>query len=128
MSLVHASNQASTLISFCHVQMTYLPAWFRVLCWSEISLQLPFFFVAAYAHAYGKAWIQKPTIVYGLFVASTMVCILSELLLAPNPKHPRYVLSAIYLPYLVVPLAMAMRMLFTTHPFEAAGRRAGKQE
>ncbi|KAL0028434.1 hypothetical protein WJX77_006209 [Trebouxia sp. C0004] len=34
--------------------MTLMPAWFRVLCWSEIYVQLPFFFIAAYAHAYGK--------------------------------------------------------------------------
>ena len=90
-------------------------------------MQLPFFFVAAYAHAYGKAWIQKPTIVYGLFVASTMVCILSELLLAPDSKHARYLLTCFYLPYFLFPFAMAMRMLFTARPFEAAGRKLKKQ-
>ena len=104
-----------------------MPAWFRVLCWSELYIQLPFFFVGAYAHAYGKAWVQKPTIVYGLFVASTMVCILSELLLSPQLQHPRYLLSAFYLPYFVFPFAMAMRMLLTTHPFEAANYRTRKQ-
>ena len=108
--------------------MTLMPAWFRVLCWSELYIQLPFFFVAAYAHTYGKAWIQKPTIVYGLFVASTMVCILSELLLSPHSQHPRFLLSAFYLPYLVFPLAMAVRMLMTAHPFQASNQRDRKQE
>ena len=107
--------------------MTHLPAWFRVLCWSEIYLQLPFFFVAAYAHIYGKAWIRNPTIVYGLFVASTMVCILSEILLSPHASHPRYLLSAFYLPYLLLPLAMAMRMLLTAHPFKAGTKATAKQ-
>ena len=97
-----------------------MPAWFQVLCWSELSIQLPFFFVGAYAHMYGKAWIQTPTIVYGLFVASTMVCILSELVLSPHSGHSRLLLAAFYLPYLLFPLAMAVRMLSTARPFEAA--------
>ncbi len=109
------------------MQMTLMPAWFRVLCWSELYIQLPFFFVGAYAHMYGKAWIQKPTIVYGLFVASTMVCILSELLLSPHSQHPRLLLSAFYLPYLIFPLAMAVRMLTTSCPFHASNRLANKQ-
>ena len=106
--------------------MTLMPSWFRVLCWSELYVQLPFFFIAAYAHAWGKAWIQKPTIVYGLFVASTMVCILSELLLTPHAKHPRLLLAAFYFPYLAFPLAMAIRMLATSHPFVAGHRRDKK--
>lgn len=112
---------------FCLMQMISLPAWFRVLVWSEIYLQLPFFFIAAYAHAYGKTWIQKPTIVYGLFVSSTMVCILGELLMNAHSSHPRYLLSALYFPYFIVPFAMAMRMLMTAHPFEARSRSANKQ-
>ena len=80
-------------------------------------MQLPFFFVAAYAFAFGKRWIQKPTIIYGFFVASTMVCILGELALAPQPQHSPVLLCSIYLPYLLMPLAMALRMLFTTNPF-----------
>ena len=107
--------------------MTLMPAWFRVLCWSEICVQLPFFFIAAYAHANGKAWIQKPTIVYGMFVASTMVCILSELMLSPHSKHPRFLLSAFYFPYFVFPFAMAVRMLVTDCPFESTNRRGKKQ-
>ena len=109
------------------MQMITLPAWFRVLVWSEIYLQLPFFFIAAHAHAYGKTWIRKPTIVYGLFVSSTMVCILSELLMNGASNHPRYLLSAFYFPYFIVPFAMAMRMLMTAHPFEASSRTANKQ-
>lgn len=112
---------------FCLTQMITLPAWFRVLVWSEIYLQLPFFFVAAYAHAYGKTWIQKPTIVYGLFVSSTMVCILGELLMNAHSSQPLYLLSALYLPYFIIPFAMAMRMLMTAHPFEARSHSANKQ-
>ena len=118
--------RCTTTLSVVVVQMTLLPAWFRVLCWSELYVQLPFFFVAAYAHALGKAWIQKPTIVYGIFVAATMVCILGELLLAPDAKHPRLLLAAFYFPYLIFPLAMAIRMLITDHPFVAGVRNDKK--
>lgn len=117
----------TNLSSVCHMQMIGLPAWFRVLCWSELYVQLPFFFVAAYAHAYGKRWIQKPTILYGLFVSSTMVCILGELLLNTHSGHPRYLLTAFYLPYFICPFAMAMRMLSTAHPFVARNRLGDKQ-
>ena len=115
------------LIHICHTQVTALPAWFRVLVWSEIYLQLPFFFVAAYGHAYGKTWIQKPTIIYGLFVSSTMLCILSELLMSSHSGRPQYLLTAIYLPYLIFPFAMAMRMLFTAHPFTTRSCSSRKQ-
>lgn len=101
----------------CCMQMTHLPPWFKVLVFSEIFVQLPFFFIAAYAFAFGKRWIQKPTIIYGLFVASTMVCILGELALSPQPKHSPALLCTIYLPYLLLPLAMAMKMLFSSDPF-----------
>ena len=33
----------------CSPQMMHLPLWFKSLVYSEIYLQLPFFFVATYA-------------------------------------------------------------------------------
>lgn len=99
------------------MQMIHLPPWFKVLVWSEICVQLPFFFIAAYAYTFGKRWIQKPVIIYGLFVASTMVCILAELALSPKPKHSPSLLCSIYLPYLLLPLAMAINMLYSNNPF-----------
>lgn len=97
--------------------MTHLPIWFKVLVCSEIYVQLPFFFIAAYAFAFGRRWIQKPTVIYGFFVASTMVCILGELALTPHPRHSPALLCGIYLPYLLLPLAMALRMLYKSDPF-----------
>ena len=114
---VHLPSHTSLYQVLCLLQITHLPSWFKVLTWSEIYVQLPFFFVAAYAFAFGKSWIQKPTIIYGFFVASTMVCILGELALAPQPQHSPALLCGIYLPYLLMPLAMALRMLYTTTPF-----------
>ena len=49
------------------------PPWFRVLVLIEVFLQLPFFFVGAYAFAARREWIRIPALVYGLNVASTMV-------------------------------------------------------
>lgn len=31
-------------------QMTHLPTWFKALVYSEVFLQLPFFFLASYAY------------------------------------------------------------------------------
>ena len=53
-----------------------MPPWFRVLVWNELFLQLPFFFVGAYAFALRRNWIRKPALLYGINVASTMVRLL----------------------------------------------------
>lgn len=33
--------------------MTHMPTWFKALVYSEVALQLPFFFVASYAYLGG---------------------------------------------------------------------------
>lgn len=54
-------------------QMREMPPWFQCLVWMEVFLQLPFFFVGAYAFALRRNWIRTPAILYGINVASTMV-------------------------------------------------------
>jgi hypothetical protein len=34
------------------------PRWFVAFVWCEVLVQLPFFFVAAYAYAAGECWVQ----------------------------------------------------------------------
>ena len=55
------------------MQMGAQPPWFKVLVLMEVFLQLPFFFVGAYAFAARREWIRIPALVYGINVASTMV-------------------------------------------------------
>lgn len=42
-------------------QMTHLPTWFKALVYSEVYLQLPFFFIASYAYlGAGLAAVRAP--------------------------------------------------------------------
>jgi hypothetical protein len=78
----------------------------------------------AYAIATAKQWIQKPAIVYGISTATTLLPILGELALMPaSPGINRAALIAFYFPYLVLPLALAMRMLLMENPFPPKARR-----
>ena len=54
-------------------QMRDMPPWFRCLVWMEVALQLPFFFVGAYAFLLRRNWIRTPALLYGINVTSTMV-------------------------------------------------------
>ena len=112
--------------------MTDCPAWFRALVTCELAFQLPFFFVAAYAFAAGKAWIRTPALVYGVHTATTLVPILGHILFDEDPAQgsaaDRLKLSAIYAPWLLVPLILTARML-RPEPFrlQAAGGKPGKK-
>ena len=104
--------------------MNTLPPWFRVLVWGELILQLPFFFLASFAYATGKQWIQKPAIVYGLCVGSTTVPMLAEFALSPRTDFKRGSLLMFYVPYLVIPLLMAFRMLASDRAFPVKRKQA----
>lgn len=101
------------------------PLWFASLVWCELLLQLPFFFVAAYAFVAGKSWIRAPAIMYGAHAATTLVPILAEIAFSEqgraNPKRAE--LLAIYGAYLAVPLAIALSMASARVPFPSPGRK-----
>ena len=78
----------------------------------------------AYAFAAGKRWIRQPAIVYGVSTVTTLLPILGELVLSPATAGVRRVeLILFYLPYLLVPLALAVRMLVVEDPFPQKPRR-----
>lgn len=110
--------------------MATLPPWFKALVWSEIVLQLPFFFVAAVAFARGDARIVRPAAAYGFSVATTLLPILAELAASPAIEDgaSRRTLLAFYTPYLVLPLAIGVWALRAagTDPFSGGGVRARK--
>lgn len=86
------------------------PIWFQSLIWVELVFQLPFFFVAAYAFARQRAWIAKPSIIYGIGVAATTFPIIVHQLFS-GPTGPA--LAAIYAPYMVIPALVAAKFAST---------------
>lgn len=94
-----------------------MPVWFKMLICIEIFIQLPFFFVGAYAFALGKRWIKVPAVIYGIFVASGTFLMLGEFAMSPEEDVSRGLLVAFYFPYFILPLAIALRMLLVDDPF-----------
>lgn len=101
------------------------PLWFASLIWCELLIQLPFFFVAAYAFVRGKNWIRAPAIMYGAHAATTLVPILAELAFSDegrgNPRRAE--LLAIYGCYLAVPLAISVSMAAARIPFPSERKK-----
>ncbi|XP_061574657.1 sigma intracellular receptor 2 [Cololabis saira] len=110
------------------------PHWFRSFILCEAVLQTPFFPVAAYAFLKGGCrWIRTPALVYSTHVATTLVPILAHILLHqfpgsphPGPQTPqeRWLLVAVYAPYLLVPLLLLLTMLLSS-TYSAPSRPGG---
>ncbi|KAI8470014.1 MAG: transmembrane protein 6/97 [Monoraphidium minutum] len=101
------------------------PLWFVTFVWCEVCLQLPFFFIAAYAYIAGRSWIRIPAIMYGVHAATTVLPMLAEFAYSPegaaNPK--KQVLLAMYGAYAVVPMLLALNMALCRVPFPAAKKK-----
>ncbi len=94
------------------------PIWLKSFIWCEFFVQMPFFFYATYALLYKKNSIRIPAIVYGTHVATTVLPILSEFMFSNfNTVAERNMLFAFYLPYLIIPLWLALYMCFNEKPF-----------
>ncbi|MBN3319941.1 SGMR2 protein, partial [Atractosteus spatula] len=111
------------------------PAWFKSFIFCEALLQTPFFPVAAYAfYKGGCRWIRTPAIVYATHVATTLIPILAHILFYrfpegphPGPQSPRerLTLTAIYAPYLLIPIILLLTMLLSS-AYRAAAAPAGE--
>lgn len=127
--LGETSAQAEVELTFLN---TRLFSRFNSMVCCECLLQLPFFFVAAYALLYRKEWIRIPGVVYGAHVATTLVPILAQVWFDPTGHVPRgsrelWLLTGVYGIYLVFPLAFMLRCCFKERLFPAAvARRAGR--
>lgn len=110
--------------SFKDPMMVEPPGWFKSFCVCELIFQLPFFFPAVYAFWKGSAkckWIRIPAMVYGAHVTTTVIPIITHILFHDfsTSKHPgpesmdeRLQLTAIYFPYLLIPILILLHTLF----------------
>lgn len=105
--------------------MGTLPLWFRAVCCCEVALQLPFFFYAVRALVNRDNGARVGMVVYGAHVATTLVPILAVFAdagTAFDSEGQRWALIAIYLPYLLVPLALVYYFGREAEPFGRAKR------
>ncbi|KAJ2803040.1 Transmembrane protein 97 [Coemansia guatemalensis] len=84
--------------------------WFRSMLACELVLQLPFFLYAVWALWTGCPRRHLPLLIYGVHVSTTMAPILGTLIRGEINRtcSERMLLVSIYLPYLLIPLSMAL--------------------
>eukprot|EP00850_Spirogloea_muscicola_P000354 SM000001S04756 [mRNA] locus=s1:2006109:2009344:+ [translate_table: standard] len=104
------------------------PLWFVSLVWCEVLFQLPFYVVAVYAFLYERSWIRVPAIVYAAHTATTMVPILTVILCSSLSRADRLALTGVYLPFLVLPLLVLLRIAPQSEPFAQALRPPEKED
>ncbi|KAJ2140100.1 Transmembrane protein 97 [Coemansia sp. RSA 678] len=83
--------------------------WFRSLLTCELFVQLPFFFYAVWMLWTGSSRRHLWLLMYGVHVSTTMAPVLGMLMFGDINRScdERMALGAMYLPYLLIPLAMA---------------------
>ena len=96
------------------------PPWWRATIWIDVLLFGPFYALALYAYARGRAWIRVPSIVWGSVMMTNVTVILFEEMLGPHatPSPARVLLANA--PWFLLGLAVVLRMAWSEHPFAAA--------
>lgn len=95
------------------------PVWWKMTIWLDNLLFGPFYVAAIYAFINGKNWIRVPALVYSGTLFANVVIILGEELAGPHasPNFPVVLLAN--LPWLLMPVALAVRMARGAWPFAA---------
>jgi len=110
------------------------PPWLRAVIFCELAFQVPFFLVATYAFCRGRNWIRIPSLIYGTHTSTTLVPILGSFWLGDESKGApplslaeKWTLTGIYIPYLILPLLLVLRMLPTDKPFDAVADESSRK-
>jgi hypothetical protein len=96
------------------------PPWWRATIWIDVLFFGPFYALALYAFARGRAWIRVPTIVWGSVMMTNVTVILFEEMLGPHatPAPARVLLANA--PWFLLGLAAILRMAWAEKPFAEA--------
>jgi hypothetical protein len=96
------------------------PPWWRATIWIDVLLFGPFYALAIYAFARGRAWIRVPTIVWGSVMMTNVTIILFEEMLGPyaTPAPARVLLANA--PWFLLGLGAILRMARAEAPFTRA--------
>mmetsp|Transcript_2078 Transcript_2078/g.4668 ORF Transcript_2078/g.4668 Transcript_2078/m.4668 type:complete len:168 (+) Transcript_2078:300-803(+) len=110
--------------------MAQQPVWFKAFILFELVVQLPFFVVGLYAFYKQCNWIRIPGIAYGVHTATTLIPVLAEILYTEDIPSggARLKLFLIYLPYLAIPLMIAVLLAMEEKPFGKKGVGGGKSK
>jgi hypothetical protein len=102
--------------------MARAPYW-KATIWIDALFFGPFYAVALYAFAKGKPWIRIPTIIWASVMLTNVTIILSEEFWGAHATPAPWVVLGANAAWLIVPMAMLIKMCPTAQPF-ADGARA----
>ena len=93
--------------------------WFRCYITAEFVVQLPYFFVASnmmlYRHRSLPEWFRLASLIYAAQAITAIVPILAVVMFNPHAtSSQRAILTSVYAPYLLVPLALVYYMFEPT--------------
>jgi hypothetical protein len=93
------------------------PAWWRATIWIDSLAFGPFYALAIFAYIKGREWVRLPSIIWGSVLMTVVVVILFEEMLGEHRTPARAMVLFANAPWLLVPLAVLVRMARAEHPF-----------
>jgi hypothetical protein len=95
------------------------PQWWKNTIWLDVVFYGPFYAVAIYAFLRGREWIRIPAIFYSGMMFADVFIILGEEIAGPHASPHLGIVTALNLPWLLLPILLAAR-LWKEHPFATA--------
>ena len=92
------------------------PFWMATI-WIDALLFGPYYVAALYAFWKGRDWIRLPSIIYATMLFTNVVIILFEETAGQFASPKLAVVVALNLPWLLMPIAIIVRMWRSEHPF-----------
>jgi hypothetical protein len=95
------------------------PPWWRATIWIDVLLFGPFYAAAIFAYWKGRGWIRNPSLIWCGLMFANVTIILFEELQGPHATPVRSMILLANAPWLLMPIATAVRM-WSEHPFSRA--------
>jgi hypothetical protein len=99
------------------------PVWWKVTILLDSVFFGPFYVFALYAFVRGRTWIRVPSLLYSAMLFTNVVIILGEELFGPVAAPQPWVVIALNLPWLLMPLYIVARMGRKADPFASGVAR-----
>ena len=99
------------------------PQWWKDTILLDVFFYGPFYALAIYAFVRGKEWVRIPAVFYSGMMFADVFIILGEEIAGPHATPHLPLVLALNLPWLLLPVALTLRLL-PEHPFTTLAEKA----
>lgn len=92
-------------------------AWWRATIWIDALFFGPFYALAIYAYVKAKDWIRMPSVIWASVMMTNVTVILFEEVGGNHATESLGLVLVVNAPWLLVPIAVLLRMWRPEHPF-----------